>query len=137
MIPLLFERLQLWSDLRRQGFKAPIESWEPSSDAARRFARSRSDCHAWGSCPLQHYFTTILGIQPAAWGFRRVEIRPQPGPLAHAAGRLVHPADGEIVVEVRRNADALHGRVALPAHLAGTLVLPGGARPLDAGETRF
>jgi alpha-L-rhamnosidase len=86
---------------------------------------------------LQHYFTTILGIQPAAWGFRRVEIRPQPGPLTWASGRLVHPAGGEIVVELRRGADALRGRIVLPANLAGTLVLQGGTRPLEAGETLF
>jgi hypothetical protein len=134
---IFFQRMTLWRDLRRQGFKTPVESWEKSPDSAQQFSGSRSDCHGWGSYPLQHYFTTILGIQPSAWGFRRVEIRPQPGPLARASGRLVHPAGGEIVVELRRGADALHGRIVLPANLAGTLVLQGGTRPLEAGETLF
>lgn len=134
---LFFQRMTLWSDQRRQGFKTPVESWDKSSNCALQFAGSRSDCHGWGSYPLPHYFTTVLGIQPAAWGFRRVEIRPQPGPLTWASGRLVHPAGGEIVVELRRAADAIHGRVVLPANLAGTLVLQGGTRSLEAGETIF
>jgi len=137
LTPLFFERIRLWTEQRRQGLKTPIESWQPSADPSQRFAHSRSDCHAWGSFPLQHHFTTILGIQPDTWGFRRVEVRPRLGPLAHAAGRLVHPAGGDIVVEVRQDASGLHGRVELPAGVAGTLILPDRAQALGAGESVF
>ena len=124
---VLFDRLALWSQMRRDGLRTPIESAEPT----------RSDCHAWGSHPLFHFFATLLGIRPATWGFRQVEIAPLPGRLEHASGRLVHPAGGEIVVEVEQKGGALRGRVVLPAGLTGTLRLPSGARPLAAGETRF
>ena len=114
-------------ELRRQGLKTPVESAEPT----------RSDCHAWGSHPLYHFFATLLGIRPAGWGFREVEIAPLLGPLEHAAGRLVHPSGGEIVVDLEQKGGALHGRVVLPPTVSGTLRLPAGPRPLAAGETRF
>jgi hypothetical protein len=123
----IFDRLGSWKELRRLGLKTPVESAEPT----------RSDCHAWGSHPLFHFFATLLGIRPAGWGFREVEIAPLLGPLAHASGRLVHPAGGEIVVDLEQAAGALHGRVVLPPTVTGTLRLAAGARPLASGETRF
>ena len=124
---VVLDRLCLWSQMRRNGLRTPIESAEPT----------RSDCHAWGSHPLFHFFATLLGIRPAAWGFRQVEIAPMLGGLEHASGRLLHPAGGEVVVEVEQKDGALHGRVVLPAGLDGTLQLPSGRRPIVAGETRF
>jgi alpha-L-rhamnosidase len=124
---VVLDRLGLWSDMRRNGLRTPIESAEPT----------RSDCHAWGSHPLYHFFATLLGVRPAGWGFRRVEIAPLLGRLEHASGRLVHPAGGEIAVEVERKGDALRGRVSLPPGVTGTLRLSSGARPIAAGETRF
>jgi hypothetical protein len=124
---VVHDRMSLWSRMRRDGLRTPIESAEPT----------RSDCHAWGSHPLFHFFATLLGIRPAGWGFRRVEIEPLLGPLESASGRLVHPAGGEIVVEVEQKGGAIRGRVALPPGLEGILRLPSGPRPLAAGETRF
>jgi hypothetical protein len=49
----------------------------------------------------------------------------------------VHPAGGEVVVDVAQEGGALRGRVVLPAGLTGTLRLPSGPRPIVAGETRF
>ena len=38
-------------------------------------AGTRSDCHAWGAHPVFHFYATVLGIRPAAPGFRRVNRR--------------------------------------------------------------
>jgi len=122
-IDALVERLGLWFDLAERGFKTPVESPEPS----------RSDCHAWGSHPLYHYFATILGIRPASLGFRSVEIAPQLGPLTSASGRLVHPAGGEIVVDFRLEDGILHASVTLPPGLTGTLRYAGQTLPLAEG----
>ena len=127
MPDVVLDRLSLWSQMRRDGLRTPVESAEPT----------RSDCHAWGSHPLHHFFATLLGIRPASWGFRQVEITPMLGRLEHASGRLVHPAGGEIVVEVEQKGGAVHGRVVLPPGLSGTLRLPSGPRTLAGGETRF
>ena len=63
-IDALFERLSLWFELPAQGFTTTPEMPEPT----------RSDCHAWGAHPLYHMFASLLGIRPAAPGFRSVTI---------------------------------------------------------------
>lgn len=106
-----FERLGLWFDLEKNGFKTTFESPEPS----------RSDCHAWGAHPVFHYFASILGIRPASPGFRTVAIEPRLGPLKQASGKLVHPK-GLVEVDLRVEDGELRGSVALPKGVKGTVV---------------
>ena len=127
MMDLFFERLKFWLDQPGFGMKTPLESYDPS----------RSDCHAWNSHPLFHYFATILGIRPSSPGFRTVEISPQLGPLPQASGRLVHPAGGEILVEVRAEAGALGGAVTLPPGISGVWKANGQTRELKPGTNRL
>jgi hypothetical protein len=95
----LFEKLDLWHTLKRDGLKTTIESPEPT----------RSDCHAWGAHPLYHYYATIAGIRPAAPGFTEVTIQPQLGTLTELDAILPHPL-GEIRVQVRNS----HTTIELP-----------------------
>jgi hypothetical protein len=118
-VAAMFERFGLWYDLAERGFRCPVESPEPS----------RSDCHAWGSHPLYHFFATILGVRPTALGFGAVEIRPQLGPLTRAVGVLVHPA-GEIVLELRVEDGQVRGSVTLPDGVFGRLLVNGEERAL-------
>lgn len=120
----LFQRMDLWFELERMGFKTTFEAPEPS----------RSDCHAWGAHPLYHYFTSILGIRPGSMGFRTVRIEPRLGPLLHAAGKLIHPL-GEINVEFTKEKQALHGMITLPAGVSGNFTHEGITTELKAGET--
>lgn len=124
----LLERLGLWDQLLALDFKTPVEMPEPS----------RSDCHAWGSHPLFHFFATVLGIRPAGLGFHRVVITPQLGPLEHAEGVLVHPGgepggSGEISAAFHRQGQRLHCRVILPVGVEGSLVVSGKTIPISAG----
>jgi len=119
----LFDRLQLWFELEKNGFKTTFESPEPT----------RSDCHAWGAHPLYHYFASILGIRPGERGFRSVTIAPQLGPLTHAKGKLVHP-QGEIEVDFRIEKDMLKGSVTLPEGVSGTLSYEGKTKALKSGR---
>jgi hypothetical protein len=122
----LFERLQPWFDLPAQGYKTTPEQADPS----------RSDCHAWSSHPLFHSFATILGIRPASFGFRDVEIAPLLGPLRSISGSLVHPR-GTIDVRLRREQDRLHATIVLPAGVTGTFRLNGTTRDLQPGEQQI
>jgi hypothetical protein len=124
-VDAMLDKLQLWFDLKTNGLKTPIESPEPT----------RSDCHGWGSHPLFHYFATILGIRPASFGFKTVEIRPQLGTLSHASGRLVHPSGGEISVDFRVEDDRLRGWVHLPEGVTGTLIANGERREISAAHS--
>jgi alpha-L-rhamnosidase len=127
MMDLFFERLKFWLEQPGQGMKTPLESYDPS----------RSDCHGWNSHPLFHYFATILGIRPSNPGFRTVEISPQLGPLKQVSGQLVHPAGGEILVEVRAEAGGLGGNITLPEGVPGVWKGNGATRALKPGVNRI
>ncbi len=119
-----FKRLEEWFALPEWGFKT---TYEVSADS------TRSDCHAWGAHPLWHYFATVLGIRPAAPGFRRVSIRPQMGPLRRARGRLPHPA-GTIEVELQAEDGRVTGEVTLPDGVEGEFNASGRAKDLAPGH---
>ena len=125
-IDALLDRLSLWFDQVNYGAKTPIEKPEPS----------RSDCHAWGSHPLYHYFASILGIRPASPGFETVAIRPQLGPLESASGMMPHPR-GEIAVDVRVERAVLHGSIVLPNSISGFLYANGQTIDLHPGQQDF
>jgi hypothetical protein len=118
-----FDRLSLWFDLKRMGFKTTVESPEPS----------RSDCHAWGAHPVFHYFASVLGIRPAAPGFSRVRIEPQLGPLSHARGAMPHPR-GTISADVRIQDGKMRAQIELPDGLEGVLIIRGAEHPLRGGR---
>lgn len=105
---LFYPRLKYWFDLPAQGFKTVPERPEPS----------RSDCHAWGTHPYYHFFATILGIRPADYGFKTVDIAPMPGALTHINGTMVHP-QGEIRVDLQRTDEGLEADIRLPQSLTG------------------
>jgi len=119
----LFERLGLWFELEKLGFKTTLEMPEPS----------RSDCHAWATHPIFHSFATILGIRPASPGFATVRIEPQLGPLTHAKGSLPHPR-GFIKADFRVEKGVLTGAVELPDGVTGTF--KHGRTAVDLGPGR-
>jgi len=123
---LVLKRLNDWDALTQNGLKTTIESPEPT----------RSDCHAWGAHPVFHFFATLLGIRPAAPGFREVTIHPQLGGLKEAEGTLVHP-QGEISVRCRCEGDGMQVEVLLPAGVTGTLVSGDARYSLPDGYSRM
>jgi hypothetical protein len=122
-----FERLGLWLDLPKQGFKTTPEQPEPS----------RSDCHGWGAHPLYHFFATLLGIRPTSFGFGQIEIAPMPGHLTYLAAEMFHPG-GRIAVDLHFENDHVSGSISLPASLSGTfrycgktLLMESGLHPIE------
>ena len=63
---LIWSDLQLWHDMLDSGLTTFVETPEPS----------RSDCHAWSSHPLYHFFASILGVRPSSPGCGAMVIRP-------------------------------------------------------------
>ena len=100
---------------------------------AERDFRSRSDCHAWGASPNIELFRTVLGIDSAAPGFKKVLVEPHLGDLGKISGTMPHPS-GEIAVELERRDGKLQAAVTLPAGVTGEFVWKGQRRPLSAGR---
>ncbi len=120
---LVLARMDLWRDLVQRGFKTPVESPEPA----------RSDCHAWGSHPLFHLHATVAGVRPAAPGFKRVRIAPQPGPLKRIATELPHP-HGTVKLNATFAGRKVDATIDLPPGTEGAFVWHGREVALHAGS---
>ncbi len=107
-----------------------LTTWAETADP------TRSDCHAWGASPNYELFRTVLGIDSAAPGFRRVTVRPFLGKLTHVAGAIPHPR-GEIAVTLTLDHDKLDAGVILPAGVDGRFEWRGKTRDLHPGENHF
>ena len=109
-IDKLLERQEQWQHFTELGLKTVLEEPEPS----------RSDCHAWGSHPLFHWYSTILGVRPAEFGCGRLIIKPQLGALEYAEGKIPF-GDEFLSIRVEQHGESLAGTIVMPSHLAGTL----------------
>jgi hypothetical protein len=120
----ILDRLGLWFGLKSSGFVTTYEHPEPS----------RSDCHAWGTHPLFHFLSTILGVRPATPGFATVRIQPQLGPLKWAHGTVPHPVGAIEVRVTRQGDDGLEAEITLPPGVSGVFVHGGNESSLCGGR---
>jgi hypothetical protein len=121
------ELLGPWRRMLAQGLTTWAEIAEPGT---------RSDCHAWGASPNVELFRTVLGVDSAAPGFRRVRIRPFLGRLTRASGTIPHPK-GEVEVKLSRNGERLDAEVSLPPGVNGEFVWRARRRTLPPGRSKF
>jgi alpha-L-rhamnosidase len=119
------DMLDEWRGQLSRGLTTWAEMYEPS----------RSDCHAWGASPNVELFRTVLGIDSAAPGFRRVVVRPSLGKLTKAAGAIPHPK-GEVAVSLVLQDGKLEAEVTLPPGVDGELVWQGKRQPLVSGPNK-
>lgn len=91
------------------------ESFEPTA----------SLCHGFSATPTYQLTTGILGLSPAADGFARLRIAPQPGGLGEVAGTL-RTVRGPIEARLRSMEDALLMDAALPDDLDFVVEAPAG-----------
>ncbi|MCL2641141.1 MAG: hypothetical protein FWD53_09880, partial [Phycisphaerales bacterium] len=123
---LILDRLHFWQDMAHNGFKTPMEAPEPS----------RSDCHAWSSHPLFHYYASLAGIRPAAPGFTKVRIAPTPGPLPWLKTKMPHP-NGTIELDLNFTNNTSQGIIRLPEGVDGEYVFGKTTIPLKPGENKI
>jgi hypothetical protein len=115
-----------WRAMLERGLTTWAETEDPT----------RSDCHAWGASPNFELFRTVLGIDSAAPGFRRVIIRPFLGTLNEVSGSMPHPR-GAIAVRLVRKGEKLEAEVSLPDGIAGDFVWGGKSVSLKSGATKL
>ncbi|HJQ21735.1 MAG TPA: alpha-L-rhamnosidase C-terminal domain-containing protein [Gemmatimonadaceae bacterium] len=118
------EQLSPWREMLRLGLTSTPENPEPT----------RSDSHAWAAHPNYGLLATVLGVRPAAAGFKSVRIAPALGPLRRAEGRVPTPSGD---VEVRFERIGVHGlraEITLPGTMRGAIEWAGRVRELRPGR---
>jgi hypothetical protein len=121
----LLDQLGPWRRMLALGLTTWAEQEDPS----------RSECHAWGASPNFELLRTVLGVDTAAPGFRRVRIRPFLGRLTRVSGTVPHPR-GEVVVSLRRDGDALEADVHLPEGVDGEVLWRGARAAVGPGQSK-
>lgn len=124
------DRLGDWRGMLANGLTTFAEVVDRPGEA------TRSDCHAWSASPNIEIFRTVLGVDSAAPGFRRVSIRPHLGKLAFAKGSVPHPR-GSVDVRIEKQGGGHAVTVTLPAGVTGDFAWRGVERRLEAGENSF
>lgn len=118
-----------WRHMVEAGTTVTWEAWD------QKYKPNQDWTHAWGAAPANLLPRFVLGAQPLAPGWARALIRPHPGDLRDAEGRMPTPR-GELSVSWTKESsfllkldipDGMTARVELP-------VLPGSSEIRCAGK---
>ena len=124
---LFLSNLQPWEEMIALNLTTFAERREPT----------RSDCHAWSANPMYELLSGVCGIEPAAPGFERVRIAPNPGHLKNIKASMPHPK-GEITFEYRQKRGKTAVTVVLPPECYGEYVTnQKDILPLKPGKNRI
>ena len=121
---LIRDRLSVWRDFLDSDARTAYETQFVNA--------TRSDCHAWSSCPLYFFQTAFAGVTPAAPGFTSVRIAPQPAGLKRISSRTPTPR-GIVETDLVFSDGRASGKVVLPSGMTGVFVYGGLTQNLHAG----
>jgi len=120
-------RMDVWKKFLDQGAKTTFETQTPWT---------RSDCHAWSSCPAYFFNTAFAGVTPAAPFFRKVCVAPQPAGLKFVRAQTPSPR-GLIETDFRFEGNGVTGFVTLPEGLDGEFVWKDRRQALKSGRNEI
>lgn len=116
-----------------------LEPWEIMLDNglttfAEGPAPSRSDCHAWSSSPLYHFYKIMGGVEPSAAGFKEVAIAPCFGELQYISA-ILETASGMITLDLAKDSEGrVEGTIRIPEGMEGIFYWNGREKGLKGGE---
>jgi hypothetical protein len=113
-----------WRHMVESGATITWEAWD------MKYKPNQDWNHAWGAAPANLLPRFVLGAEALSPGWQQVRIRPHPGTLAHAKGKIPTPR-GPITV-AWANGDAFLMDLALPDGVSARLELP--AKPSPSGR---
>ena len=106
-----------WKHMVNSGTSISWEAWD------LKYKPNQDWNHAWGAAPANLFPRFILGAQPSSPGWATATIRPCPGGLKHAKGKVPTPR-GPIHIDWKQDA-TFKISLDLPHDLAASLDLPG------------
>lgn len=105
-----------WWHMIESGSTMTWEAWDVE------FKNNLTWNHAWGAAPANILSRFVLGVRPAAPGYRAMLLAPQPGRLRWVKGK-VPTAIGSVLMDISNGA-VFRLEVTLPACAKATVVLP-------------
>jgi hypothetical protein len=105
-----------WKHMVDSGTTITWEAWD------QRFKPNQDWNHAWGAAPANLLPRYVLGAQPLEPGWSRVMIRPHPGLLKNAEGKIPTPR-GPILIGWEQG-EAFKLSLSLPAGVSARVQLP-------------
>jgi hypothetical protein len=105
-----------WKHMVESGTTITWEAWD------QKYKPNQDWNHAWGAAPANLLPRFVLGAQPLTAGWKRVLIRPNPGALKSAGGRIPTPR-GPIQIDWK-NESPLKIAITLPAGVSAKVELP-------------
>lgn len=108
-----------WKHMVDSGTTITWEAWD------QKYKPNQDWNHAWGAAPANLFPNYILGVRVLTPGWGRVTIRPHPGPLTEAEGRIPTPR-GPILVSWK-SAASFRLSFTLPPGMSANVELPAAA----------
>lgn len=105
-----------WRHMVESGTTITWEAWD------QRYKPNQDWTHAWGAAPANLLPRFVLGVQPLAPGWKRAAIRPNPGPLQNAEGKVPTPL-GPVLVRWE-NGGTFKLSVTLPPGMNAKIQIP-------------
>lgn len=105
-----------WRHMVESGTTITWEAWD------QHYKPNQDWNHAWGAAPANLLPRFILGAQPSLPGWKRAQIRPHPGGLSSASGKIPTPL-GPILVDWK-NAASFSISIKLPPHMKAQVEIP-------------
>jgi hypothetical protein len=105
-----------WRHMIESGTTITWEAWD------QKYKPNQDWNHAWGAAPANLFPRFLLGVQPLAPGWTRALVRPSPGKVASAKGKIPTPK-GPLEV-AWTNAAAFSATLKLPPGVAAKVELP-------------
>lgn len=87
----------------------------------------RSECHAWGALALYELPSAVLGVRPAAPGYEKILVDPQPGALRSASG-TVHTPKGDLLVSWQLEQGSVQTEIRCGEDVRKRIMLPSGEK---------
>ena len=107
-----------WYNMVRVGSTITLEAWD------NKYKPNQDWNHAWGAAPANLIPRKMMGIEPLEPGFRKISIKPQPGPLKSA--EIKHPTiRGDVKAGFTNNpGQSFRLEVEIPANTTAEIHLP-------------
>lgn len=107
-----------WYNMIRVGSTITLEAWD------NKYKPNQDWNHAWGAAPANLIPRKLMGIEPLEPGFRKIRIKPQPGPLKSA--EIKHPTiQGDITMSFTNDPGrSFRLDVDIPANTTADIYLP-------------